>query len=192
MPATTSTTRPPRWRYAGRTRGAHGRPLACDACGHAGLHLAYLLHDTANRVWQWVGADCALRAVPKAEAAIRRDRIAQAREKAGNELIRAVLQLGYADPEFPAERFLFSHRKHHGWTPAQARVIAWRAREADVRIDPRWVRVRLRRGREREQVATMPEWQYRDLATFLTPPQARACERLRGTAAQHSKDDDER
>lgn len=178
MPMPHPSTQSATWRYAGRTRAAHGQTLTCDACGQS-LQIAYLLHDRTNRAWSWMGADCAAAADPNAEEAMRAARGEEYRTQIANALIRSLLELAQADPEFPAERFLFAHRKNDGWTPAQARTIAWRARKADVAIDPRTVRMRLRRGRDREQIATMTDWQFRDLVPFLTAAQLRACGRLR-------------
>jgi hypothetical protein len=182
------------WRYTrtARDSGEGQTGELCDLCQHTGLRLRYLIRNQITRKQLWIGGECArhvigallLRSKPgvdwkDVDAMLRRDRRQAEIETRFNEAVRFLHAIAERDPTFRPEGLLFYFKARQGFTPSQARLIVWRAGRVGIAVPRSVMRIRLARGRERDQILAMPWWQYKEIRRFLTPKQERACRSLR-------------
>lgn len=161
-----------------------GKPVGtCELCGHPDIRHKFEIENTVTSKYLWVGSECIKKFVPvyengrevtnEDEKARLVDRIVatvkgEAHRERALTLLKALSkrERRFADPKW-AETWAL------GYSVKQLQWIAVAAKEASLPFNAADFKINTRRGRVREQLYALREWQYRQLRAALTPARRR-------------------
>lgn len=178
------------WRYTGNYHDLETPCEDCELCDHSDIRYQFEIKNlhTANTLL--VGSECINRFNIAAtdeegrtlDADGTRKKLANDRRKLVDDarrrrLVKALVALAHVDRDFNIHSFIDYLHKRDAFTPNQVATLVWRFNRHRIAYMPRDFKLTIRRGREKAQLARMPEWQLQQIVPCLSPSQRAYLER---------------
>jgi hypothetical protein len=172
------------WRYEGGFHDLESIDADCELCDHPDIRYQFEIRNLNTDCRLQIGSECINRFGISAtgddgsdlDAAgtrkkVGRDRqslIEAARKK---RVITALVALSQADPEFSILSFINYLQDRGAFTPKQLGTLFWRFEKLRVSFNPRDFKLTIRRGREKDQLLGMADWQIEKLLPAMSATQ---------------------
>lgn len=174
------------WFYSGQMNDLEADRSSCGLCEHPDIRYEFEIVNRSNGNALLVGSECITKfeipavdeqgrmlhgvAAKRKVAADRRDLVRRAAHKS---VITALLQLAQKDGDFQPmiEKFIQYYNENVAFTPNQLATVMWRMRKLGIAHNKRHFRMKMRRGREQEQLRGMEEWKVKTIWPCMTETQ---------------------
>lgn len=168
------------WHFTGDTVD-HEKPIAsCELCDQTDLRYHFRIYNDQTGNELWVGSHCILKFdVPVYDDAGNRLSAKRAESKLNSLIekmqlaycIRALESLAVAEKNEILATALRYYRARGYLTPKQANVVLWRLKKNGIDHKPTFFKVRLTKGKYRDDLASMPDFHVHTIWPALSPKQ---------------------
>lgn len=183
------------WQYLGNYILLEPRSGTCEMCQQDGLSIHFEIANPFTGQELMTGSECIKRfEVPAlgeggtrlegdaARLKVNQDRTAAEKEASRRRVVTFLIRLARlegANSKLNLENFASYFLREGAFTPAQADVVLWRAEVHGLEVRYTDLRVKMRKNREQEQLATMDPRSLRRIWQCLNAKQREAIERYR-------------
>lgn len=172
------------WRYTGNFHDLEQPSETCELCNHPDIRYQFEIRNLYTEHALLVGSECINRfGIAATDEEGRALDAAETRKKLGRDrrrlledartrsVINALVGLSYADREFGIHSFIDYLQKRGAFTPKQLSTLFWRLEKHRIPHKPADFKLTIRRGRERDQLQEMTDWELKRLWPCLSPAQ---------------------
>ncbi|MGB4076125.1 MAG: hypothetical protein WBK28_00260 [Minisyncoccia bacterium] len=181
------------WEYAGNVYDSEENLQTCELCEHPELRYQFEIVNRNNQNSLWVGSECIKKfsgvsvlgddgqILNSKERASKLDKdkrklIENAQTKS---ILNSLVALSWVDKEFEIEDFVEYFQKNSFFTPKQVSTIVWRLDTHNIKYKKSYLKISIKRGREKNQLLQMQDWQLKKIWDCLSSSQKKWVEAKR-------------
>ena len=182
------------WKTSGAYHDAEMPCEECELCGHSDCRYMYGIENSITKKELWTGSQCILRfmgsglVVTNPQGQILNPKQAKKhfsqleKQMRRETFLKQLERVAEADVEkWPGIiRSTASYfEEHDSLTPSQFAMVLWRAKETGLDFDKKAAKISFRKKRDRDQIAQMRDFVFRQVYEYLSPSQQKRALELR-------------
>lgn len=172
------------WYYTGETYDLEFPSEDCELCGHSEIRYQFTIRNSKTAGELQIGSECITRFdIPavderggmlssketrKIVAKDRRKLITNAKER---RMIQTLIELKKKEEKFSIDSFIDYYQERHAFTPKQLVTLLWRLKANVIEYRPSDFNLTIRRGREKEQLLNLKDFQIAAILPCLSSSQ---------------------
>lgn len=172
------------WRYTGNFHDLEAPSEHCRLCDHPDIRYQFEIQNLHTAESLLIGSECITRfgiaatdeegrtldaAGTKKKVARDRSRLVEDARK--RSVVKALIALGAADPEFKIASFIDYLQDRGAFTPKQLATLIWRLKKFGIPHKAGDFKLTIKRNREKEQLRGLADWQLRHIEPCMTAAQ---------------------